>query len=40
MSRWYAALLAAYLVILARAYTDCKKLWRQAALLRAVMGRK
>jgi len=40
MSRWYAALLAVYLVILFRAYADCKKIWRRAALLRAVMGRK
>lgn len=35
---WYAVLFAAYAVILAQAYRDCKRLWRQARLLRAVMN--
>jgi hypothetical protein len=39
MTRWYLALLAAYALILAQAYRDCKKIWRQARLLRAVMGK-
>ncbi len=39
MTRWYIALLAAYGVIIAKAYRDCQKIWRQARLLRAIMGR-
>lgn len=38
MTRWYIALLAAYGVIIVQAWRDCKKVWKQARLLRAVMG--
>lgn len=40
MNRWYAALILAYLAILARAYADARRLWRQARMLRAVMNGK
>jgi len=38
MKRWYLALFAAYTLIVLKAYADARKLWRQARLLRAVMG--
>lgn len=39
MKRWYLPLLALYGVIISKAIRDCRKLWRQAKLLRAVMGK-
>lgn len=40
MTRWHAALLAAYAEIFAQAWRDMRRVWRQARLLRAVIHGK